>query len=297
MLDLSYIQNVNNNVNIFTNAGNWSVWTKPKNARMVQIWCMGSGGGGGGGPQINSATRFGGAGGGSGNIAKGTFQASVLPDELYIYTGIGGAGGIGGVSPTTGGNGERSFVCVSPDTSSASNIVVVSGTISARGGNTGSGVISGTALGETTPTAPLAIFNNLGTIYLGAGAQSGATSAGSLAVATTTSGGAGGGSLGSGGQVTIAAGSITTPSLAAGAGGTGAANATNGRDGVMMRRPYLSFIGGSGGGGIASGGSGNAGNGGNGSYGCGGGGGGSSQTGIAGNGGRGGDGLVIIITY
>jgi len=298
MLDLSYFQNSGNvNTQTFTNAGSWVTWVKPRGAKFVNIFCMGAGSGGGGGFQTGSATRFAGAGGSSGGVVSAQFQASILPDILYVYTGVGGVGGTGGAAGivTAGGNGERSFVCLIPSTSSIQNIVVTSGAVAAIGGQSGSAVSPAGRSGETQATTANAIFLNLGTFIAAAG------TAGSAPQSSTTSTinfinfpGAGGGSTGNGANVTVAGPfPITTPVAIAGSGAT---NGQNGRNGYTLTKPILGFMGGNGGGGIASGGTGNAGNGGNASYGSGGGGGGSAQTGIAGNGGRGGDGLIIITT-
>jgi hypothetical protein len=66
MLDLSYFQNQNSNVQGFFNGGTWQTWVKPRGAKMVNIICVGSGAGGGGGFQSGSAPRGGGGGGGGG---------------------------------------------------------------------------------------------------------------------------------------------------------------------------------------------------------------------------------------
>jgi hypothetical protein len=298
MLDLSYFQNSGNvNTQTFTNAGSWITWVKPRGAKFVNIFCMGSGAGGGGGFQVNSATRTGGAGGGSGGVVNIQFQASILPDTLYVYTGVGGAGGTGGAAGivTAGGGGEKSYICLIPSTASASNIVVTSGNVAAIGGQSGSAATAVGRNGETQVTAANAIFLNLGTFI----ANPGTIGASSNTSTTSTINfinfpGAGGGNISGGTNVAVAGPfPATTPTAQ---GGSGATNAGNGKDGYMITKPILGFMGGNGGGGIASGGTGNAGNGGNGNYGSGGGGGGSAQTGIAGNGGRGGDGLVIITT-
>ena len=49
MLDLSYFQNQNSNVQGFFNGGTWQTWIKPRGAKLVNIICQGSGAGGGGG--------------------------------------------------------------------------------------------------------------------------------------------------------------------------------------------------------------------------------------------------------
>jgi hypothetical protein len=295
MLDLSYFQNrENSNTQTFTNAGTWMTWIKPRNARTVEILCMGSGAGGGGGFVTGSAVaRGGGGGGGTGAITLAVFQASILPDVLYVYTGVGGAGGQGGNPASAGTPGEKSYVCISPDTSSASNIVITSGNVSARAGTGGTTAGGGGGNGETAATIANATFLGMASFTSNAGGAGGggaATGVGnanitSIAIAMRGAGGAGN-----------AAGN-TTPQNGSGfnasgfypsvLGGTG-----NGRDGLILYKPILAFMAGNGGG---SGGAGAGGNGGNGAYGSGGGGGGAGVT-TGGTGGKGGDGLVIITT-
>jgi len=299
MLDLSYFQNSGNvNTQTFTNAGYWVTWVKPKGAKFVNVFCMGSGAGGGGGFQVNSAVRTGGAGGGSGGIVNAQFQASVLPDILYIYTGIGGAGGTGGAAGivTAGGSGEKSYICLTPSTASVSNIVVTSGNVAAIGGQSGSAATAPSRNGESQATTANAIFLNLGTFTATQGSAGGASNSSTPTSTAINYAGSGGGNIAGGTNVAVAANGpfpVTTPSAT---GGTGATNAQNGKNGYMLTKPILGFMGGNGGGGIASAGTGAGGNGGNGNYGSGGGGGGSAQTGIPGNGGNGGDGIVIITT-
>ena len=299
MLDLSYFQNSTSNTQTFTNAGYWVTWVKPRGAKYVNIFCMGSGAGGGGGFQVNSATRTGGAGGASGGTVRAQFQASILPDTLYIYTGTGGAGGIGGAAGivTAGGSGEKSYVCLTPNTASVANIVVTSGNVAAIGGQSGSAATAAGRSGETQATTANAIFLNLGTFIATSGVIGTNSNTSTFSTVTFINfPGAGGGNTAGGANVSVAANGpfpTTTPSAT---GGTGATNAQNGKDGYMLTKPILGFVGGNGGGGIASAGTGAGGNGGNGNYGSGGGGGGSAQTGTPGNGGRGGDGLIIITT-
>jgi hypothetical protein len=299
MLDISNISNSKNNVQVFTNPGTWVTWVKPRNAKFVNIFCMGSGAGGNSGA-TTTASRLGGSGGGGGGVVRAVFNASILPDVLYVYTGAGGAGGIGSSVAETatvqGGNGERSFVTITPDTSSITNIVVTSGSGSARVGAVAAG---STGAGEVVATAANARFLNLGVFV----AQAGTAGAGS----STTNGGAPGarvtitlgGGGGGGSTATVANGLSATgpfpavPNTTAGGGVNG-----NGKDGIMITSPILGFISGIGGTGANNTTNVNGGNGGNGSYGCGGGGGGggTSGSGKAGNGGRGGDGMVIITT-
>ena len=291
MLDLSYFQNQNSNVQGFFNGGTWQTWIKPRGAKMVNIICQGSGAGGGGGFQSASTPRGGGGGGGTGATARLTINANLLPDRLYILTGIGGNGGLGGTTATAGTAGQNSFVTLIPDTSSVSNVVLRSGTTPATAG--GAGTTAGGALGSAETISVIAnnIFANLGTFTFQAGqaAAAGGTTTGGLALyANYTTGGGGGGGTGAGTGISAAG---VFPAI------TPAAVNTNGQNGIILYKPILIHVGGMGGGGSTAAGT-NGGNGGNGAPGTGGGGGGaSSNTGVnAGNGGRGGDGFVIITT-
>jgi len=284
MLDLSYFQNQNSNVQGFFNGGTWQTWIKPRGAKLVNIICQGSGAGGGGGVQSASAPRTGGGAGGSGATSKLTINANLLPDILYILPGIGGAGGLGITSDTTGLAGQSSFVCLIPSTSSISNIVLRSGTTPATSAGFGPG-----GVGETANVIGNNIFVNLGNFSFQAGVNgtSGTTTIGGIITPTNfVTQATGGGGTGVGGQ--ISASGIFPLIL-------GGAINTNGQNGIILYKPMLMLYGGTGGGGSVTG---NGGNGGNGAPGAGGGGGGASaNTGVnAGNGGKGGDGFVIITT-
>jgi len=288
MLDLLYFQNIGNvNRQVFTNAGSWTTWVKPKGVKFVNILCIGSGGGGGGGFFSGSGAVTGGVGGASGGIVRAQYPASILPDILYVYTGVGGAGGLGGTTgtATAGGNGEKSYVCIIPSTSSISNIVTTSGNVSARGGTSGSTAGQAASSGETIATISNAVFLGLG-IFTAIAGQNGAstttTTGANITPDRIVTGGTSGGGSGAGGTL-VATGPY--PVL------TAAAINTNGRDGYILYKPILAFSGGAGGGGGT-----NGGKGGNGAYGCGGGSGGGGTT-SAGNGGKGGDGIIIITSF
>ena len=289
MLDLSYFQTQNSNVQGFFNGGTWQTWIKPRGAKLVNIICNGSGAGGGGGFQSATTPRGGGAGGATGATARLTINANLLPDILYILPGIGGAGGLGGAPATAGSPGQNSFVTLIPSTGSISNVILRSGTAGAVGGNNGTTSAGLTQAGETISVISNNIFANLGTFTFQAGvtaANGGLLTGAGITPSNFVNGGTGGGGQGSSGAFLTSGvfpGIAVTPVN------------TNGINGPILYKPTLMLFGGLGGGGSTSG---NGGNGGNGAPGCGGGGGGAStNTGVnAGNGGKGGDGFVIITT-
>ena len=293
MLDLSYFQTQNSNVQGFFNGGTWQTWIKPRGAKLVNIICQGSGAGGGGG-YLNTTTRGGGGGGGTGATARLTINANLLPDILYVLPGIGGAGGTGGTiaggaSGTAGSSGQNSFVTLIPSTGSVSNVVLRSGTTPATGGGPGSTNPGTAGVAETIGVIANSIFANLGNFTFQAGVV-GIVGAGASAASTTPSNfitsatGGGGGTGATGGGVT---GAGVFPTI------TGAAVNTNGLGNIILYKPILMLFGGLGGGGSTTGG---GGNGGNGAPGTGGGGGGGGFSAPGGNGGRGGDGFIIITT-
>ena len=292
MLDLSYFQNQNSNVQGFFNGGTWQTWIKPRGVKLVNIICQGSGAGGGGGFQSASTPRGGGGGGGSGATSKLTIDANLLPNILYILPGIGGSGGLGGTTATSGSSGQNSFVTLIPDTSSVSNVVLRSGITPATAGGAGSTTAGATGQGETISLIANNIFVNLGTFTFQAGVNANNASITNGSIGTpsnfiVSAGGGGGNGSGGSGNGTTASGVFP--------GITATPVNTNGKDGIILYKPILMLYGGSGGGGSVTG---NGGNGGNSAPGGGGGGGGAStNTGVnAGNGGRGGDGFVIITT-
>jgi hypothetical protein len=264
--------------------GNWQTWNKPRNAKFIEIFCLG-GGAGGAVQAIGTGNATGGAGSGSGGIVRGLIPAFLLPDTLYILVGKGGAGS--STSNTAGGQGGISYIGLQPSTSEQT-LICKSSTIAALGNGNG-GTISAVSLSA---------FGNLGlfTAIAGVNGSSGGTNAptqgGSQAALGTnlTTGGAGGGgktaaTFAAGGNIT-AASSILTNQVS---GGT--TDGQNGADGYGTLQPFCG-TGGAGGAG-KQGATGAGGNGGNGFYGCGGGGAGASST-IVPKAGDGGNGLVII---
>jgi hypothetical protein len=296
--NIDYFPGVSN-----TDGGSWVAWEKPMGINMVRITCIAGGGGGGSGfSSATNTTRGGGGAGGSSAISIVTIPAYVLPDLLYISSGIGGAGGA--ENPATanlGNNGIRSYVCIAQD---IGVIYRVCYTDSGKAGTTPpDGVPTGGTGGNggTVATVTDMLLASYG-ISNFIGGQAGAPGAASIVTPAlltypTTglllSGGSGGGS----GQ-SISPSTITAPTqtvynifstLTSPSGST-----RPGQSGREIYQPLLS-TGGTGGTGstsAAAGGSAGAG-----AFGSGGGGGGGGPSAGAGGGGKGGDGLVIIHSW
>jgi hypothetical protein len=276
MLDLSHIPNNQENIKVFYSTGianAWQTWQKPRKCQWVWIMCIGSGGGGG------SAYTGVFASGGSGAVTRALFNASHLPDILYIQVGLGGAGAIGVAGNLAGSAGNRSNVSILPNTTTT-NVVLSSGNIAA----------SNVGIGETVmTTATVACFGTLANFVSIAGRTSIDTditpltsqivTAGPYALVGTTSNGAS--ILATSISPLISGGTI----VVSGKGGKGA-------DGITSWKPFFS-TGGACGGRSQNGAGGDGGDGGIGS----GGGGGGEGTTVGGNGGKGGDGLVVIISF
>jgi hypothetical protein len=295
----------------------WQPWTKPNDALLIHILCIGGGAGGGSGRRDGGGSqRLGGGGGGGAAVTSMFVPAFLIPDTLYIQVGLGGTGGAGATVNPGNGNagaaGGTSYVALYPSyngTSQVGNLL-----LSANGGSGGSGGFgsgaggAGGAGGTTTGVGAASPF------YLGLGQfTSTASQAGSSASATSsptnliisgiTGGGSAGGTLDQFGT-SFAGGAIVSPSalipyLTSLAGGVsngvlvvnGASN-----NGYAVKKPLM-FIGGTGSGGatgfrISL-------KGGDGATGCGGGGAGAnfSTSTTPGAGGNGGNGIVIITSY
>src|SRR5271156_5164490 len=69
-------------------------WKKPKNASYIYLMCLGGGSGGGAGAA--GATATGGAGGAMGAFSRLLIHADMLPNELWLYPGYGGASDVTG---------------------------------------------------------------------------------------------------------------------------------------------------------------------------------------------------------
>jgi hypothetical protein len=290
MIDVFNIPSSTQNTITFYATGNWQTWNKPRNAKMIEIFCLG-GGAGGGQHTVSTGNSFAGGGGASGGIVRGLIPAFLLPDTIYILVGKGGAGP--STSATAGGVGNISYVALQT-TTSEQTLICKSSTTTPGGG----GAAAGAGGAPTISVVSLSAFGNLGlfTAIAGVAGTTGAlttTGSGTNQPALGTSivtGGCGGGGKGSAG-VFGTGGNITSASAVL----TNQVNGgqTEGADGGSGYGTLQPFCGTGGAGGAGRGGTtGTGGRGGDGWYGCGGGGtGGGSVVTKAGNGG---DGLVII---
>jgi hypothetical protein len=281
MLDLSYLPSQKQDTIIFyaTSGSTWQTWNKPRNAKLIEIFCLGSGAGGSTGGAGGTA-RNGGTGGGGAGIVRGIIPAFLIPDNLYIQVAKGGAGGI------SGGGGEAgniSYVGTQPS-ASEQTLICKSSTTAAAASTTAA----------TISTVALSAFGNLGlfTAIAGIGGSGGGAGAGASQTALGASlvtGGASGGGKGTG--TFTAGGNINSASAILTSQVNGGVNdGQRAADGYGTLIPFCG-TGGAGGAGSAVTG---AGTGGNGFYGCGGGGSGAGTTTTGVRGGNGGDGLVII---
>ena len=319
MLDVFHIPSNTDSTKIFYASGgttSWQTWQKPRNAKFIQIFCLGGGASGGSGYRGTAAVvRTGAGGGGSGGITRAIYPAFLLPDTLYIQVGLGGAS-VAGTTTTSGSTGTAggiSYVSVAPS-SSAINVLAQSSNAGAGGGvAAGSNASNAGGNPATTWDRTSSPFTSLGVLTIAAGVAGGAsTNATTLAITNIqalstniVTGGAGGGSTNNvtagsyfataGGSI-LSASVILTNNIPGGLTGSLIGAGNPGDNGYGSLSPFCG-VGGSGGSGQASG-SFTAGNGGDGWYGCGGGGGGTSvaATGTGGRGGKGGDGIVIITT-
>jgi hypothetical protein len=307
MLDYLHLpKQQNGNIDYFpgfsnTDGGSWIAWEKPKGTHMIRITCIAGGGGGGSGfSSDTTGSRCAGGGGGSSAISIVTIPAYVLPDILYVSSGVGGNGGA--ANPATanlGSDGIRSYVCV------AQNTGIIYRVCYADSGKTGTtaatvGVGGGFGAAGTVATIADMLLASYGIRnFIGGhmGGQGGTTSTGlNIAYPTTgllLSGGAGG----SGSTQTIGD-SITAPTqtvytiFSTITTVTGSGN--NGQPGTEIYQPLLST---GGTGASANSATGAGGQGGAAGFGSGGGGGGAGGANAAGGGGKGGNGLVIIHSW
>jgi len=310
MLDLFHVPSNTDSTKIFYTQGAtaWQTWEKPRNAKFIQIFCLGGGAGGGGAAGNGAANSAGGGGGGGGAaFSKGIFPAFLLPDTLYVQTGLGGTGGTGNAgagSGTAGTAGAISYVSISPSTTTTAIIMQSATTTGAGAGGAGTTTTAGAAgAAGTVWTLTNNAFTSIGLAVASSGVAGtiagvlNAPAAGPIALASNivTGGSGGAGKNANTSQFngsTLAPASVILLSPVSG----GLAPGGVGNSGYGSLNPFC----GMGGAGGASSLTTKGGRGGDGWYGSGGGGGGAGLStatpGGGGNGGKGGDGLVIITT-
>ena len=290
MLDISHIPSQQQSTTTFYATGNWQTWNKPRNAKFIEIFCLGAGGGGGH-SSFSGGSVAGGGGGASGGIVRGIIPAFLLPDNLYVLVGKGGTGA--STSPSSGGSGGISYIGIQPSILDQLLVCKSSSTVAGGGGTQAGGTAPIIAGITTFSFANLGLFTAIaGVAGVPGGAAVGAqpgSSQNALGQSLVT-GGAGGGAKNDitwniGGNINSASAILISTVRG------GVALGENGANGYGTLQPFCG-TGGAGGAG-RTGGSGQGGRGGNGWYGCGGGGVGGGGTGAS-KAGDGGDGLVII---
>lgn len=276
-------------------------WTKPANAKLVKVICVGAGGGGGSGKRDAAGTsRVAGGGGAGGAVAIFDFPAATLSATETVTIG---AAGTGGIAATVNGTGGSDGVAGGDTYFGGSTLA--SSRVIARGGNNGSsgGAGGGGGGGLSNSTATYAVTAG------GTGVGSGT---GNEPLAQGPNPGAGGGAggvdntdvVGNGGRGSGSSSVFPLYRPQAAGGGTGGGTAGtsgggggNGGAGTVDGTSFGTLGGGGGGGGgskTAAAGAGGAG----GAPGGGGGGGGGSLNGNnSGAGGAGGAGGCFVWTF
>ena len=284
----------------YTTPGTYT-WTKPANAKWVEVYMFGGGGGGGSGARVTIATQRGGGGGGSGGgfvIAR--MAASSLAATQTVVVGAGGTAGVSTVTNDSNGSaggagGNTTF----------SIFTAIGGGSGGGGGGSGAGGAAGTSRSGYLHGSTISTFTPIGAGGAGTSTtgNNGQTITANQAFSSSGGGGGAGAAAasivsaagGAGGSKTVQIATQSgTGATAGGAGGTTAGvSPTAGVSGLGLQG------GGTGGGGGAyitavAGMAGATG----GAPGGGGGGGSVSDNGFAsGAGGAGGSGAIYIITY
>lgn len=272
-------------VDVYATAGTFT-WTKPENAKSVNVVVISGGGGGASGRKAGVTSQAsGGGGGGGGSYSVRDIAAAILGSTETVVVGSGGTGGASVTVNTTNGNAG-----VNGGNSSFGAWIQVSG--------------GGGAAAATTASGPAGASSSARAMFQGANGSAGGAGAGVLSSGSNmTVGGAGGGA---GGGLPASAtvgftGSSGGTQLGSWLTGGTASGGTIGGNGGSAPSVTIGFTAsGSAGAGGGSSVTGNAGNGGNGGlYGGGGGGGGAALDGVgnSGAGGNGAQGIVIVTTY
>ena len=272
-------------VQIFSTAGT-STWTKPANAKAVEVFLIGGGGGGGSGRRGAAGTnRTGGTGGNGGGFTRQLLDADDLTSTVTVTIAAGGTGGTAISANDTNGNAGTS----GGSTSFGSYAYAAGG----RGGNAG-----GSGVFQPSNIASLFGIGNTG------GDSSSTGTAGRCSLTGGASGGGGGAItfanvVGAGGQGCNTANSTgpfwangTTGSATSGSVTLGGSSGTN-----LTAAKWVPGESGDGGGASAFGAGWSGGNGGKWGGGGGGGAGGTNGVGNSGAGGNGGSGLCVVVTY
>lgn len=190
----------NANVQIFNYQNNLGTmnWVKPQGVSFVWFTLIGGGGGGGG---TDGASV--GGGGGSAAVLNCLAPAFILPDNLRVLVGAGGAGGVGA---TAGVDGIASEVTYFRN--------VNSGFLRCNGGGGGSpGAAGSFGSGGSPSTLTPAV------IYTGTSGQAGTAASTTASATTFLSGGSAGTTTANYGYATTKAGNFQFSPILVGLGG------------------------------------------------------------------------------
>lgn len=222
-------------IDVQTFAAGTSTWTRPANAKVVQVILIGGGCGGQGGQNNTSA----GNGGGNGAFLSAVVPASLLASTEAVVVGAGSAGTAGGGSPagpSAGGNTSFGALFTAGGGSlNTGGIGMVGGLVAPAGGTSTS---SGSPGRNSVFNANLA-GGAAGTYPGGNGGNGGASAAGIPTVGAT--GGSGASNSGQGGN----GGNGGLYGAGGGGGGNGGAssgsagNGGNGADGIAVIITYF----------------------------------------------------------
>jgi hypothetical protein len=272
-------------VDVYSTAGTFT-WTKPANAKLVNVVVISGGGGGGSGRKAGVGSQAsGGGGGGGGSYSVRDIAASILGSPETIIVGSGGTGGASVTDNSTNGK-----IGVAGGNSSFGTWIQVTG-----GGGAGA---------ATTASGPAGAGSSSRAMFQGGNGSAGGAGAGTLTggsnVNISGAGGGAGGGLPASATVGFSGSAGGTALGSWFSGGTASGGSIGGNGGSAPSVTVGFAASGSAGGGGGSSVTGNAGNGGNGgTYGGAGGGGGAGLDGVgnSGAGGNGAQGIVVVTTY